>query len=120
MRQGMLGWTLAALLGALPATGCGDAVTHTGDFDRQRWAAEQGKYDVANQRAGMVAALRERHLRAGMPRAEVRALLGTPDASGPQRDTWFLGRSGVGPSIETWVVDYGPDGQVLHFGLARS
>ncbi|WP_425257821.1 hypothetical protein ACPOLB_20160 [Rubrivivax sp. RP6-9] len=120
MRQGRLGWTLVALLAALPATGCGDAVTDTGEFDRQRWAAGHGQYDAPNPRAGMVAALRERHLRVGMPRADVRALLGIPDASAPQRDTWFLGRSGVGPSIETWVVEYGPDGQVLHFGLARS
>lgn len=108
------------VLAGLCAVGCGDAVTGAHGFDAQRWAGEKGKYEVANLRAGMVSELRDKHLRVGMPREAVRALLGAPDADGPQRDTWFLGRSTVGPSIETWVVDYGADGRVVHFGLMRS
>jgi hypothetical protein len=89
-------------------------------FDAQRWAAERGNLDRPSVRAGMVGELREKHLRPGMARSDVRRLLGEPDVSAEQTDTWYLGRSRVGPSFERWQVTFDAQDRLLTIQLSRS
>lgn len=89
------------------------------DFDSAAWRAEQGNFTGVNARQGLVAAA-ALVLKPGTPRAEVEAALGVPDGRGEARDVYALGRSSVGPSYETLIVEYDAAGRVTGHRLGRS
>lgn len=88
-------------------------------FDRAAWAAERGNRTGESRRGEMVGDLERAGIHPGASRTEVAALLGTPDASNPVRDLWYLGRSATGPSYEALEVAYRPDGRVERVALTR-
>ena len=90
------------------------------DFDKVSWAAERGNYDRDSKRGGLVAGLESAGVKVGASREAVRAQLGEPDSTGPAADVYFLGRSAVGPSFETYRIEYSPAGMVIAMRLERS
>ena len=93
--------------------------SNSGGFDSKAWQAQRGKHERDNPRAGMVVPLTRDHLRAGMRRAEVKALLGEPDQRRGQSDVYELGVSPVGVDEEYFVVEYDSDGKVTQFRVSR-
>lgn len=90
-------------------------------FDVQRWQAARGRFDNAvSPRSGMLAALERDHLRKGMAREAVRKLLGEPDAATRTADEYDLGRSQVGVTFESYVIEYDARDRVVSFALRRS
>lgn len=108
---------LALLLAFLSTTGCG--VTHD-DFDRALWHAQRGSTAFDNPRTGQVAALERDHLRPGMARAEVVALLGEPEVRNATGDRYALGVSPVGVDVEEYVVEYDADDRVVRYRVRRN
>ncbi|MEH3143806.1 MAG: hypothetical protein PGN34_00235 [Methylobacterium frigidaeris] len=96
---------MVALLAGLAVAG-GLAGCDRPGFDVAAWARERGNYSGENRRGAMVAALGEAGIRAGTGRDRVRGLLGEPDASGPDVDVYYLGRSRIGPHFETLRLAY--------------
>lgn len=95
----------ASLLLAL-TMGC--TMQQTTHFDSETWKAQRGAAADQNKRGTMVAAL-EQAVRVGMPRHEVIALLGEPDATeatDAQTDSYELGVSPVGIDEEVYEVTY--------------
>lgn len=90
------------------------------DFDRALWHAQRGSTAFDNPRTGQVAALERDHLRAGMARAEVIALLGEPEVRNARSDRYALGVSPVGVDVEEYVVEYDADDRVTGFRVRRN
>ncbi len=88
------------------------------DFDSAAWRAQRGSTAIDNPRSGLVAALERQRLREGMPRDEVRRLLGEPDLSEGGADVYLLGASPVGVDLETYRIDYRQD-RVSSYGIRR-
>lgn len=105
------------LAAALVLGACGESAM---GFDKAGWAAERGNYDGKSARAGMVGELVAAGVKPGADRATVRALLGEPDSTGPNGDIYYLGRSSVGPSFESYHIEYSPAGVVTSARLERS
>jgi outer membrane protein assembly factor BamE (lipoprotein component of BamABCDE complex) len=101
-------WAIALSL-AIPVAACKDPAM---SFDRAAWASGQGNASGKNPRSGMVSQARDAGLKVGATRAEVRALLGEPDASDSGGDAWFLGQGQYSVDFETLDVSYGSDGRV--------
>lgn len=115
MRRKLIGFSAAL---ALVVSGVVLMMMHEArDFDSKRWQSQKG-VTKDNERQGMLGTL-ERHLKPGMTRQEVERLLGPPDYRSPDRDSWELGRSPVGVSYETWVIEYDAEGRVVRFQLSR-
>lgn len=110
--QRCLGLGLLALLLA----GCGMGA----DFDAAGWRAQQGSTAADNPRAGMLAALEREHLREGMTREAVNALLGAPERRLPRSDHYRIGAAPLGADYETYVVEYDERDRVIRFGMQRS
>jgi len=95
------------------------STTHAG-FDTQGWQAERGLSDDRDgKRNSMLEALERDHLRAGMRRDAVRSLLGEPDSTTATADQYELGRSPVGVTMESYLIEYDTQGKVASFGLRR-
>ncbi len=87
-------------------------------FDADAWKAQKGVKTSENRRAALVPAL-ERELRVGMTRDEVRALLGEPDSTTDQSDTYRLGVAPLGIDPEFYRITYDAQGRVASFLLMR-
>lgn len=103
------------LLFPLLLTAC--AMQQTDTFDSEAWKAQRGAPPLENRRPAMVSGL-ETLIRLDMPRADVLALLGEPDATRRDDgdaalsiDTYELGVSGVGVDEEFYEIRY-RDGRV--------
>ena len=105
------------LLAALAVVGCGGDVA---EFDKQAWAAERGNYDGVNRRGELVTGLEAAGVRPGARREQVRMLLGEPDGTGPDADTYFLGRTKYGIEYETYTIHYSPAGVVTSAQIERT
>lgn len=81
-------------------------------FDRASWTAGAGNHDGENPRAALVEDAREAGVRPGARRADVRALLGDPDSTGPEADIWYLGRASYSVDYRVLRVDYDRAGTV--------
>jgi hypothetical protein len=115
---------MAALLALAVGSGWiwkGCAMNTVGqEFDAARWQSGRGRAeDPQNPRSGMIGALESDHLRKGMARDAVRKLLGEPDAASVTTDEYDLGRSQVGVTFETYLVQYDSRGFVESFALRR-
>jgi hypothetical protein len=88
-------------------------------FDRAAWAAERDNRTGESRRAAMVRDLDKAGVHRGASRGLVAGLLGTPDATNPERDLWYLGRSATGPSFEALEVSYRSDGRVERVVVTR-
>lgn len=76
-------------------------------FDRQAWQASRPASQAgASPRLAMAETLVARHLRTGMTRQEVSALLGAPDFQDPGREIWDLGFPPMRMDMATLVVEY--------------
>jgi hypothetical protein len=96
------------------------STSNASEFSVQRWQAERGHVDErTSPRAAMLEALEREHLRRGMPREEVRQLLGEPDSATAAADEYDLGGSPVGVTLESYVIAYDAQGRVTTFGLRR-
>ncbi len=94
--------------------------TTDGQFSAEVWRAEGTRGDERSKlRYAMLASLERDHLRVGMLRQAVRALLGEPDSSSSVEDEYDLGRSPVGATYESYVVVYDASGRVTRFELRR-
>jgi hypothetical protein len=99
--------------------GCAMSTTPA-DFDPQRWQAERElAADQDGKRNSMLEALERDRLRPGMSRESVRSLLGAPDAATKTADEYELGPSPVGVTMESYLIEYDAQGQVVGFGLRR-
>jgi hypothetical protein len=87
-------------------------------FDSKMWQSQKG-VERNNARTGMLGALERKHLRVGMPRKDVEALLGEPDIREPVRDIYELGVSPVGVDFESYVIEYDRANLVTGFRLSR-
>ena len=92
-----------AYAGLLILAACGGGMS---SFDRAAWAKGAGNHDGENPRAALVASAQAAGVRPGAPRAEIRALLGEPDSTGPEADIWYLGRGGYSVDYRVLRVDY--------------
>lgn len=110
----MLG-ILATIIVSLVLGGCG----MSGDFDAEAWRAQHGSNAIDNPRSGQVSALERNHLRLGMARADVHALLGMPERQEELADHYDLGVSPVGVDYETYVIRYDARNLVSKFGVHR-
>lgn len=81
-------------------------------FDATRWRSHRDDDTLQNPRIGMVAALEGGILRKGMPRAEVRDLLGPPDAIKPRADNYGLGVYSFSIDYQHYVIEYDRGGRV--------
>lgn len=81
-------------------------------FDQKRWQAERGNATGKNARSAMVADLDDAGIMVGAPRATVASVLGPPDGTGPDGDTYFLGRGAYAPDFETLSIRYGADDRI--------
>ena len=94
-------------------------MTNSGAFDSKIWKEQRGKNERKNPRIEMVIELGKRHLRKGMTRAEVHALLGEPDQKHGTSDVYELGASPVGVDFEYYILDY--ENELLsNFRITRS
>ncbi len=91
-----------------------------GGFDKASWASGKGNYEGKNPRIAMVNDAQDAGVKVGATRNQVRALLGEPDASGPNGDTWYLGRSSYAPDYQTFIVSYDDKGVVIKVGSTQS
>lgn len=107
---------LSAILAACLLMGC----QMTDSFDASLWRAQHGSTERDNPRSGLVVALERDHLRAGMARSEVIALLGQPERQTARRDQYALGVSPYGIDYEYYVIDYDDNDRVATFSLKRS
>lgn len=91
----------------------------TTSFDSQTWKSQRGADAQDNRRGAMVASL-EQTLRTGMPRAQVIALLGEPDASdaAAATDVYELGVARYGVDEEFYRIQY-QDGKVASHRWGR-
>jgi hypothetical protein len=114
--SGLLASILIGLLLA-PTTGC--TMQATAPFDSDTWKAQRGVDAGENRRGTMVDAL-ERAVRVGMPRDQVVALLGEPDARDAATgvETYELGVSPVGVDEEVYEMTY-RDGMLAEMGWRR-
>lgn len=87
-------------------------------FDGTKWKSLQGSRARDNPRAGMVSQVEER-LKAGMTRAEVVQLLGTPEIDDDRRFTYSLGTSAFGVDYEYFIVEFDEEGRVLRHAVRR-
>lgn len=89
-------------------------------FDPATWRSYSGSVVRETPRGGMLADLEARHLRPGMPRDEVLALLGIPDRRDRSRLIYRLGASAFGPDYEYYVIELDPEGRVSRFFVSRA
>jgi outer membrane protein assembly factor BamE (lipoprotein component of BamABCDE complex) len=95
-----------ALLGAtvfIALSACGGADL---SFDKEKWASGRGNFEGKNPRGLMVSDAEEAGVKVGATRASIRALLGAPDSTGPESDTWYLGRNVYGLDYENLKIKY--------------
>lgn len=92
--------------------GCSDMSDR---FDAKLWQAQHNSTAFDNPRAGQIESLQRDHMRAGMSRADVRALLGEPEASTPGMDRYALGVAPLGIDPQTYVIRYDDSGRVAGF-----
>jgi hypothetical protein len=88
-------------------------------FNRQQWIALAGKGGMDNPRQRMVKDLRQRYLKPGMTRQEVRHLLGKPDFDSLSKDvdSYFIGADGFdGMSLD---VRYDQAGHVIRSDVVQ-
>jgi len=90
------------------------------NFDRAAWAAEKGNFEGVSRRGELVTQLDEAGIRPGSTRAQVRQLLGEPDGTGPDGDSYFLGRSQYGIDYESLHIAYSPQGIVTSLRTSRT
>jgi outer membrane protein assembly factor BamE (lipoprotein component of BamABCDE complex) len=102
-----------ALLALLEVAACGDP-----SFDRAKWAQGRDVYDADSPRQGMVGDVERAGVVAGAARARVRELLGQPDATDGNTDTYFLGRAAYAPDDRTLVITYDDRGVVVSVTVA--
>ncbi len=84
-------------------------------FDPSLWRSEARTTDRDSPRGRMVGDIRDRVVRPGMTRAEVRTLLGVPDweSARPDEDHWRIGMwTGFRMDEDTLLVRYAPDDRV--------
>ena len=91
----------------------------TATFDPDAWKSQRGAAPQDNRRGAMVEGLKA-SVREGMPREEVVALLGEPDArnAGTGVDVYELGVSSVGVDEEYYEIRY-ENGRVASSRWAR-
>jgi outer membrane protein assembly factor BamE (lipoprotein component of BamABCDE complex) len=82
---------------------CGSASMN---FDKEKWASGRGNFEGKNPRGLMVSDAEEAGVKVGATRASIRALLGAPDSTGPESDTWYLGRNVYGLDYENLKIKY--------------
>ncbi len=104
-----------AMLASLSS--CGSASV---SFDKEKWASGKGNYDGENPRGWMVSDAREAGVKVGATRVSIRALLGTPDSTGPHGDIWYLGRGGYAPDYETFEIKYDANGIATEVRVLQS
>ena len=90
-------------------------------FDELVWKAQHGSpaLEEENPRGAMAAELLHGRLAAGMPRDEVRRLLGPPEHEDELTDVYELGRSSWGVSFEQLAVEY-DGGELARTQLRRT
>jgi len=88
-------------------------------FNSTLWKAQHGKHERHNPRGKMIVSLEKNHLRPGMMRAEVHALLGEPDQKRGTSDVYNLGASPVGVDFEYYVLEYDSAERLSKFWLTR-
>jgi outer membrane protein assembly factor BamE (lipoprotein component of BamABCDE complex) len=93
--------------------------TNRDAFDASVWKEQRGNYEHYNPRIRMTTSLRERHLRKGMARTDVHALLGTPDQETDTTDTYYLGRSQVSVKFAIFVLSYDDENRLIDFTNRR-
>jgi hypothetical protein len=106
---------LLAIIGGIFMT----LTTNRDAFDASVWKEQRGNYEYDNPRVWMTVSLRERHLRKGMTRTDVHALLGVPDQETDTTDTYYLGRSPVGIKFELYVLSYDDENRLADFTKRR-
>jgi hypothetical protein len=104
-----------ALFPLLCLAACGEPA-----FDKARWASGRGVYDADSPRQGMVKDVERAGVVAGAARAHVRELLGAPDATERNKDTYFLGRTAYAPDYHTLVITYDERDVVVSVVVAYS
>ncbi len=92
----------------------------TDSFDAALWRAQYGNTVRDNPRSSLVVALERDHLRVGMARSQVIALLGEPERRTTRRDQYNLGVAPYGIDYEYYVIDYDDHDRVAAFSLKRS
>jgi hypothetical protein len=75
-------------------------------FDAALWRAQKGSTALHNPRARMLVLLERDLLRVGMPKTEVRTLLGEPDSAHGNVDVYRVGVSAHGIDRESYVIEY--------------
>lgn len=96
---------------------CGSASV---SFDKEKWASGKGNYEGENPRGWMISGAKEAGVKVGATRATIRALLGTPDSTGPDGDIWYLGRGGYAPDYETFEIKYDQNGIATEVRVLQS
>ncbi len=84
-------------------------------FDATVWRSHRDDDTLQNPRIGMVVALEGGVLRKGMPRSEVRDLLGPPDAIRPRADDYGLGVYSFSIDYQHYVIEYDTGERVSRF-----
>jgi len=90
-------------------------------FDELVWKAQHDSpaLEKENPRGAMAPELLSGRLAAGMPRDEVRRLLGPPEHEDGLTDVYELGRSSWGVSFEQLAVEY-DGGELVRTQLRRT
>jgi hypothetical protein len=112
----VIGVAMAALAGAaaiLAAEGTPDG------FDQAGWKAQHDSTAIDNPRAGMVVAVEE-HLKPGMSRDEVLALLGPAESENGGTLTYDLGASPYGIDFDYLVIEFDAKGRLTRHYITRS
>lgn len=103
------------LLPAFLSASCGPEAL---PFDRQAWISVRGDIE-SDLRERMVDDLLTNHLKAGASRAEIRSLLGKPDAEQGHQILYFVGPGGDFPIDPTTLVLYlGEGGRLVRWEVA--
>jgi outer membrane protein assembly factor BamE (lipoprotein component of BamABCDE complex) len=89
-------------------------------FDREEWASGKRNYSGKNPRTEMVSDAKAAGVEIGAARAQVRDLLGAPDSSNTEVDTWYLGQSTYAPDYITLDVYYNEKAIVTKIGSTQS
>ena len=93
------------------------AACDTGNFDKATWIGDS----TGEQRRQMLDDVLAQHVRVGMARTEIHALLGAPDYVKERRETYRLGKSDwdIDEELEYLAIVYSTDGNAETVDISR-